>query len=279
MTNGLANRPPQDRTIAVTGSSSGIGAAVSDQLRLAGYRVIGVGRRDADVVADLGTPEGREHAIAEITRLSEGRLSGFLPCAGLAAANERPGALLVSVNYFGAITLLEGLRPALEAAGNASVILMSSNAAVTQPGWPVELAEACLAGDEQKAREIAASFAELGPVHAYPAPKAALAWYARTRSAEYVRAGIRLNAIAPGIIDTPMTEQCIQDVLVGAGVRAFLAATPAGRAGKPEEIAALVSFLLSDQAAYFIGSVVFCDGGTDALARGKDWPAVLPLPS
>lgn len=265
-------------TFAVTGSASGIGAAVSAHLGAAGHRVIGVDLRDAEVTADLGTGDGRAHAVAEIIRLSGGRLDGFLPFAGVAAATGRPGGLLVSVNYFGAIELLEGVRPSLRAAGSASVVLVSSNSTTTQPGWPVELADACLAGDEQRARGIAESFGDLGAIQAYPATKAALAWYARTRSAEYIKEGIRLNAIAPGIIDTPMTREGADDALIGEGMKGFLAATPIGRAGRPEEIAELVGFLLSDRAGFFVGSVLFCDGGIDAAFRGRDWPAVWQIP-
>ncbi|PSR68383.1 NAD-dependent epimerase [Nocardia sp. MDA0666] len=261
-------------TIAVTGSASGIGAAVAAHLEKEGHRVIGVDLRDTEVTADLATAEGRAHAVAEITRISEGRLDGFLPFAGVAAATGRPGGLVVSVNYFGAIALLEGLRPLLRESGNASVVLVSSNSTTTQPLWPVELADACLAGDEERARGIAESFGDLGAIQAYPATKAALAWYARTKSAEYIADGIRLNAIAPGIIDTPMTQEGSKDALTGEGMKQFLAMTPIGRPGRPEEIADLAAFLLSDKAGFFVGSVIFCDGGIDAAFRGKDWPAV-----
>jgi len=261
-------------TIAVTGSASGIGAAVAAHLEKEGHRVIGVDLRDAEVTADLGTAEGRAHAVAEVSRISAGRLDGFLPFAGVAAATGRPGGLVVSVNYFGAIALLEGLRPLLRESGNASVVLVSSNSTTTQPLWPVELADACLAGDEERARGIAESFGNLGAIQAYPATKAALAWYARTKSAEYIADGIRLNAIAPGIIDTPMTQEGSKDALTGEGMKQFLAMTPIGRPGRPEEIADLAAFLLSDKAGFFVGSVIFCDGGIDAAFRGKDWPAV-----
>ncbi|WP_030515479.1 SDR family oxidoreductase [Nocardia sp. NRRL WC-3656] len=261
-------------TIAVTGSASGIGAAVAAHLEKEGHRVIGVDLHDAEVTADLGTAEGRAHAVAEVTRIGAGRLDGFLPFAGVAAATGRPGGLVVSVNYFGAIALLEGLRPLLRESGNASVVLVSSNSTTTQPLWPVELADACLAGDEERARGIAESFGDLGAIQAYPATKAALAWYARTKSAEYIADGIRLNAIAPGIIDTPMTQEGSKDALTGEGMKQFLAMTPIGRPGRPEEIADLAAFLLSDKAGFFVGSVIFCDGGIDAAFRGKDWPAV-----
>ena len=264
-------------TIAVTGSASGIGAVATAELRSEGHRVIGVDLAGADVNADLGTAEGRASAVAAVLELSGGVLHGFVPFAGLAPATGRPGGLLVSVNYFGAVALLEGLRPALKAAGKSAAVLISSNSTTCQPNWPAELAEACLAGDEEGARGIAESFGDVGSVQAYPASKAALAWYTRTRSAEYLADGIRLNAVAPGMVDTPMTRAGRADALTAEGMEMFEKSIPAGRAGRPEEIAALISFLLSEKASFMVGSVVFCDGGTDALFRGRDWPAVWNL--
>lgn len=261
-------------TIAVTGAASGMGASIAARLTEQGHRVIGIDLRGADVEADLGTVAGRAAAAAEVTSLAEGRLDGFVPFAGISAGAGRPASLLVSVNYFGAIGLLEELRPALAAAGSSSVVLASSNSTTTQPGWNPELAEACLAGDEDAARTFADSLNDAGGVLTYPATKAALAYYTRTRAADYIADGIRLNAIAPGFIDTPMTQAARKDPKTAAGIEAFLKSIPAGRAGLPDEVAELVLFLLSAKSGYCVGTLMYCDGGLDAQLRGLEWPKV-----
>lgn len=264
-------------TYVLTGSASGIGAATKARLESDGHRVIGVDVQAADVTVDLRTAEGRTEAIERITALAGDSIDGFVPFAGLAPAAGRSVADMVAVNYFGAVELLEGLRPLLTAGTRPAVVLVSSNSTTAQPGWPVEVAEACLEGDEQKATELAAAFGDIASVQAYPATKAALAWYARTRSAEYIKDGIRLNAVAPGIIETPMTIVGREDPLVGEAMKGFVGVVPAGRGGTPEEVAALVAFLLGPESTYMVGSVVFVDGGIDATFRGKDWPKPLPI--
>ncbi|MDG3010270.1 SDR family oxidoreductase [Rhodococcus sp. D2-41] len=264
-------------TYALTGTASGLGAATRERLQSAGHRVIGVDRAGADVNVDLGSAAGRAEAVERVAELAAGSLDGFVPFAGLASTGGRAGSLLVAVNYFGAIEVLEGLRSLLAAGQDSSVVLISSNSTTTQPNWPVELAEACLAGDEDKARSLADGFGDLGGLQAYPATKAALAYYARTRSAEYIAQGIRLNAIAPGLIDTPMTDGLRGDQVTGAAIEQFIASTPIGRGGRPDEVAALVAFLLGAESSYFVGSVLFMDGGVDAAFRGKDWPRVWDL--
>jgi len=248
------------KTIAITGAASGIGAALSKRLIDEGQRVIGVDVQQADVVADLATPEGRSNAIAQIQQLSGGVLDGLVPCAGLSGLPDRPGSLLASLNYFGTIDLVTGLRENLARASEPAVVLISSNSTTTMPPGAVSaaLVEACLSGEEEAARDIGD---EVGSIRAYPATKTALAHWVRRNAPtpEWIGEGINLNAEGRA------------DPVIGPFMDAF--ALPIGRDGKPEEIAALLAFLLGPEARFFVGSVVFCDGGTDALTRPDDWPS------
>lgn len=265
------------RTYVVTGAASGIGAATTDHLRDGGHRVITVDRQEADVVADLATTEGRAAVVAAVEREAE-LVHGVVPCAGLAGLTGVDPALLVSVNHFGAVSLVEGLQPRLAAAaerdGDAGVVLLSSNSVTCQPGWATTVAKACLAGDEDRARRLAAGY---DPVFVYPATKASLAWWARREGVRryWAGAGVRLNAVAPGLIATAMTDQLGEDERLGRFATRY--PTALRRPGRPEEVAAAISFLLSPAASLAVGSVLVLDGGTDAIKHPRS-PRGLPLP-
>ncbi len=172
------------------------------------------------------------------------------------------------MNYFGTVDVLEGLRPLL-APGSAAVAI-SSNSTTVQPAIPAELVETCLAHDEERSARIAD---EHGSLAAYPATKLAVAHWVRTMATgpDWAGAAIRLNAIAPGMIDTPMVAAMRADAETGPLLD--MLPIPLGRPGRAEEIAALVDFLLGPDSSFFCGSVLFCDGGSDALLRTRDWPA------
>lgn len=257
----------------VTGSASGMGAATKARLEKEGAEVIGVDLRDADVIADLGTPEGRQAAIDAVSKASGGSIDGLVTWAGLAGLTDRPGHLLASVNYFGTIAVLEGLRPLLAKGTDAAAVAISSNSTTVQPALPMDVVHACLDGDEAAARDAADAASSLAT---YPATKLALAWWVRRHAptAEWAGAGITLNAVAPGAVSTPLLQESINDPTVGHMVDNF--PIPIGRRGTPEELAAFVAFLLGPDARFFCGSVIFCDGGTDAQARPDDYPVPLP---
>jgi NAD(P)-dependent dehydrogenase (short-subunit alcohol dehydrogenase family) len=264
------------KTIAITGAASGIGAATAARLESQGHRVIGVDLHKTDITADLSTPDGRQSAIDGILKACGGTLDGLVPCAGLSGLPDRAGSLLVSLNYFGSIELIAGLRGALAKSGEASVVALSSNSTSTAPGVPMDLVAALEAGDEEAARTVAD---KAGSIMGYPASKMALARWIRKNAVteEWIGQGINLNAIAPGKTATAMVAEGRADPLIGKHMDSF--PMPIGRDGKPEEIASLICFLLSSEARFFVGSVIFIDGGTDALLRANDFPTPFPIPS
>ena len=253
------------KTIAVTGAAGGIGSALRARLEGDGHRVIGVDVRDAEVVADLATPAGREAMVAAVTEQCGGALDGLVAAAGV---THDDGTLVTSINYFGAVATLTGLRPLLAGRPGASAVAVASNSSTTQPGLSLEHVDACLAGDEEAARAVAGH-----GVGAYGSGKLALARWVRRQAVtdEWVGAGIRLNAISPGFIATPMTEGT-EDFIMGLG---DIYPIPLGRAGQAAEVAGLLAYLLSEEAGFFCGSVITMDGGTDAALRTDDWPAAL----
>jgi NAD(P)-dependent dehydrogenase (short-subunit alcohol dehydrogenase family) len=253
-------------TIAVTGAAGGIGSALRLRLEHDGHTVIGVDVRDAEIVADLGTADGRDAMVAAVAEQSGGGLDGVVAAAGV---THDDGELVTSINYFGAVATLAGLRPLLTGRPHASAIAVSSNSSTTQPGLSREHVDACLSGDEAVARSLAGH-----GVAAYGASKLALARWVRREAitARWIGSGIRLNAIAPGFIATPMTAGS-EEFIMGLG---DLYPIPIARAGQAAEVAGVLAYLLSEEAAFFCGSVLTMDGGTDAALRPDDWPAALP---
>ncbi|WP_372735096.1 SDR family oxidoreductase [Nocardioides sp.] len=250
-----------EKTYVVSGAASGIGAATTARLRADGHRVITVDMHDADVVADLATEAGRSAAVAAVRDLAD-VVHGIVPAAGIGGFTDVDPALVISVNFFGAIALVEGLRDQLAAAGSSGVVFLASNSITGQPGWDSGVAAACLRGDETEARALASA---TEAVMVYPASKAALAWWARREGIkpEWIGAGVRLNSVAPGKIATAMTEQLAADPVFGPLSEGYPSAI--GRDGRPEEIAAPICFLLSEAASLIVGSCLYIDGGTDAI--------------
>ena len=175
----------------------------------------------------------------------------------------------MSVNYFGSISLISGLRPLLARGERSAVVAISSNSTTCQPGVPMDLVELCLAGDEAAARD-AADVA--GPLVTYPVTKLAIARWVRRNAPEWAGAGINVNVVAPGAIETPMLQATREDDVMGKFIESF--PIPVGRKGTADELAAVIDFLLGPDARFLCGSVLFVDGGTDALLA----PDSVPVP-
>lgn len=261
----------------VSGAASGMGRSTAEQLRWEGHRVIGVDLKNAEVNADLSTPEGRSAAIEQILIQCSGRLDGAVLAAGLGPMPGRE-KLIASVNYFGVVELLEGIRPALATAGNAKVVIFSSNSTTTVPGVPDAILDAFEARDLDAVLEIAAAAGpESSPTFVYAGSKTAITHWIRTVGVteEWAGAGIRVNALAPGAIRTPLLEQQLNDPKLAPGIENF--PIPVHEFGKPEEVAQWAIFMLSPAANFLCGSVIFLDGGTDAYFRADSWPKTIPL--
>jgi NAD(P)-dependent dehydrogenase (short-subunit alcohol dehydrogenase family) len=248
-----------------------MGQATVARLRSDGVRVIGVDRHDAEVVCDLSTIEGRQRAVREVGDIAGDAIDGLVTWAGVAGLSDVPGSLLVSVNYFGTVSMLDGLRPLLARGNSPAAVAISSNSTTCQPGIPMSLVEECLAGDEEAARRAADTD---GALATYPATKIAVArWVRRNAPGQlWAGAGITLNVVVPGAIETPMLQATRDDPTIGKFIDAF--PIPVGRTGAPEELAGMVCFLLGPGARFCCGSLFFVDGGTDALLR----PDVVPVP-
>lgn len=244
---------------ALTGGATGIGAALKEQLRERGDQVIVVDIKEGDVIADLSTAEGRQAAIDGVRALAPDGLDGFIPCAGL-GSHIKPPSLIAQVNYFAVIATIEGLRDLVAKKGGSILLVSSNSAPMIENDNPYVMA--ALAGDEEKAL-AAVSDGHTG----YAGSKRAITIWMRRNVAEYAKGGVRMNAIAPGITMTAMTDEISKDEEFGEAIKMFAEMTPVGGSAEPEQIAAAMRFLLSEEASFICGSVLFVDGGTDAMMR------------
>src|SRR4051812_3574860 len=141
-------------TIVVTGSAGGIGRATCARLEKSGHHVVGVDVRDAEVIADLRDAPGRAAMVTAVERATDGVIDGLV--AGAGVMGDEPD--VVSINYFGAVATLAGLRPLLARSGAASAVAISSNSTTTQPALPTAFVDLVAAGNEEDARAGASRY-------------------------------------------------------------------------------------------------------------------------
>jgi 3-oxoacyl-[acyl-carrier protein] reductase len=242
---------PTRRSALVTGSTSGIGAATAARLGAAGWHVVVTGRdaaRGDGVVAgivaaggsatfvpsDLSRPPAELRALAaDATTAAGGHIDLLVHNAAVCPPVDTPSLTdddledTLAVNVRAPHVLTAALAPAMVERGHGVIVVIGS--------W--------MAG-------IGHPFVGL-----YSATKAAEAQLARSWAAEFGPHGVRVNTVAPGATRTPINAADDETVV------RMTAGTPAGRPGTPDEVAAAVAWVASDEASYLHGATIALDGG------------------
>ncbi len=217
-------------TVLITGAAGGIGTALMSAFGEAGYRTIGVDRAAGAGVAALDVTDNA--AVAAFAANMES-LDVLINAAGVLRLREEYDpdvfARVVDINLTGAMRMAVACRPALAKARGAIVNIASMHALFGAPLSP-----------------------------GYAASKAGVVQLTKSLAVAWAGDGIRVNAIAPGWIETAMTVPARSDA---ARNRAILDRTPLGRWGTPDDLVGPALFLASDAARFITGAVLPVDGG------------------
>jgi 3-oxoacyl-[acyl-carrier protein] reductase len=216
----------------VTGGTRGIGAAVVTRLRADGWDAVALGRTGGDVQADVGDPDAVAAAFDEI-EAQRGPVLVLVNNAGL----RRDGLTIRMAPEDWQAVIETNLSGAFHCTRRALGSMLKAR-------W----------GRIVNVSSVAAVHANPGQAN-YAASKAGLLALTGTVAREMARKGITCNAVTPGVVETDMTADIVDELLP---------LVPAGRVGQPEDVAAAISFLCSEEAAYVNGATLAVDGALAA---------------
>lgn len=233
---------PAAKTAVVTGGASGIGAGIVARLAKDGYQVAALDLNPvADgfgVVADVTDRAAVDAALAQV-RDTYGPVTILVNGAGLDGHRKfsnitfEQWSRVLDVNLNGVFHLTQAVLPDMLAAGWGRIVNISSSSA--HGGQPY--------------------------MAHYVAAKSAVNGLTKSLALEYGPNGITVNAVPPGFVDTPMLRRSEERGLLGSTVEEIARRTPVRRPGTPADIAATVSFLVSEEASYITGQIIGVNGG------------------
>ncbi|MDH3738911.1 MAG: SDR family oxidoreductase, partial [Alphaproteobacteria bacterium] len=242
--------PFQNKTAVITGAASGIGAATAKLLIERGARVAlvdrdgerlervmsdlsSVGDSVKSVIADVGR-SGPETEVITAVHAEWGRIDHLVTCAGVSSGggtvltlDEAHWDRIWQINVMGTVRWVKAVLPKMIADGGGSIVTIASQLAFNSGG------NSC----------------------AYITSKGAIVSFTKTTAVDFAKDGIRINTVAPAVIDTPMSRASADKAVDPEAMRAWrLSRHPMGRIGHVDEVARTIAFLASDDASFTTGS-------------------------